>query len=65
MSRTVPRDVATRSSGERSAVIAPDGDARDGQGTSTYLADNVTVFFSRSDARAPGVLLPGDADAIP
>ena len=54
-----------RSSGESCAVITLGGDSSDGQGTFTYLADNVAVFFSLVAARAAGVLLPGDADAIP
>jgi hypothetical protein len=54
-----------RGAGDGCAVLTLGGDAADGQGTYTYLADNVAVFFSLGDARAAGVLLPGDADAIP
>jgi hypothetical protein len=34
-------------------------------GTYRDQPDNVAVFFSSAEARAAGVLMPGDADAIP
>jgi hypothetical protein len=46
-------------------VITLGGDASYGERRFTYLADNVAVFFSLPDARAHGVLLPGDPDALP
>jgi len=46
-------------------AITLGGDAADGHGTFTYLADNLAVFFSLADARAAGVLLPGDQNAVP
>jgi hypothetical protein len=49
---------------DRCAVVTLGGDASDGRGTFTYLADNVAVFFSAAAARDAGALLPGDADAL-
>jgi hypothetical protein len=46
------------------AVVTLGGDAADGRGTFTYLADNVAVFFSVIAARDAGALLPGDAHAL-
>ena len=54
-----------RASGDGCVVITLGGDASDGRGSFTYLADNVAVFFSVADARAAGVMLPGDPEAIP
>jgi len=53
------------SAGGGVAAITLGGDAADGHGTFTHLADNLAVFFSLADARAAGVLLPGDPNAIP
>jgi hypothetical protein len=46
------------------AVVTLGGDAADGHGTFTYLADNLAVFFSLAEAHEAGALLPGDADAM-
>jgi hypothetical protein len=48
---------------EACAVVTLGGDAADGRGTFTYLADNVAVFFSLAEAHEAGARLPGDADA--
>ena len=47
------------------AVITLGGDAADGRGSFTYLADNLAVFLSLAAAREAGVLLPGDHNALP